>query len=179
MNTTLTNERIGIADRFRLWYEYERDCNQKIVDMLRSVPRDEVDSRAYRRAVDLFDHLLTARLIWLNRLGGCQAKPGEWFPKGAPLDELVEKQQEVERLWTDYLSQLDDEKVEGPISYTGHDGRTYEWKLEYLLTQLFGHAWYHRGQIALLADQAGGVTPDTDFIFWNVTAPTWDTPLPQ
>lgn len=163
----MTLEASGLVDRYRLWYEYERDCNAKIVGMLRSVPRDQVDTKAYRRAVELFDHLLTARIIWLNRLGGCTNKPGEWFPKGATLDELVEKQEETEELWTRYLSQLTDEGLAQTFRYSVQDGRTFEWKLEHLLTQVFGHAWYHRGQIALLIDQIGGVTPDTDFIFWN------------
>ena len=30
-----------LADRFRKWYEHERDCNSKIVGMLASVPEGE------------------------------------------------------------------------------------------------------------------------------------------
>jgi uncharacterized damage-inducible protein DinB len=32
---------------------------------------------------------------------------------------------------------------------------------------VFGHAWYHRGQIAMLVKDLGGETVDTDYIFWN------------
>lgn len=163
----ITQEKMSLADRFRLWYEYEQDCNDKIVGMLQSVPRDQVDRREYRRAVDLFDHMLTARLIWLSRLGGCCVKPGEWFPKDATLAELIDKREGAEQLWTSFLAELTDEDLAGAFRYSPSDGRTYEWTLDHLLTQLFGHAWYHRGQIALLVDQLGGVTPDTDFIFWQ------------
>jgi uncharacterized damage-inducible protein DinB len=41
------------------------------------------------------------------------------------------------------------------------------WPLVDLLTQVFGHAWYHRGQIAMLVKDLGGETVDTDYIFWN------------
>jgi hypothetical protein len=30
----------SLTDRFRRWYEYERDCNAKSLDMLASVPAD-------------------------------------------------------------------------------------------------------------------------------------------
>jgi uncharacterized damage-inducible protein DinB len=40
-----------------------------------------------------------------------------------------------------------------------------------MLTQVFGHAWYHRGQIASLVAELGGKAVDTDFIFWCKLAP--------
>ncbi len=33
---------------------------------------------------------------------------------------------------------------------------------------LAGHASCHRGQIALLVDQLGGETVDTDYVYWAV-----------
>ena len=53
------------------------------------------------------------------------------------------------------------------LTYTGGDGKRYRWRLLDLLTQVFGHAWYHRGQIAMLVNDLGGEAVDTDFIFWN------------
>jgi uncharacterized damage-inducible protein DinB len=40
-----------------------------------------------------------------------------------------------------------------------------------VLTQLFGHAWYHRGQIAQLVAELGGKAVDTDYIFWCKLTP--------
>lgn len=39
--------------------------------------------------------------------------------------------------------------------------------VEDILTQLFGHSWYHRGQIALLVRACGGQPAETDFVFWT------------
>ncbi|MGC3966918.1 MAG: hypothetical protein QM775_05970 [Pirellulales bacterium] len=38
--------------------------------------------------------------------------------------------------------------------------------MEGTLTQVFGHAWYHRGQIAQLVAMLGGKAVDTDYILW-------------
>jgi uncharacterized damage-inducible protein DinB len=35
-----------------------------------------------------------------------------------------------------------------------------------ILTHLFGHSWYQRGQIAGLVRAIGGEPPVTDFVFW-------------
>jgi uncharacterized damage-inducible protein DinB len=35
-----------------------------------------------------------------------------------------------------------------------------------ILAQLFGHSWYHRGQIAMLVRAAGGEPAVTDRIDW-------------
>ena len=42
------------------------------------------------------------------------------------------------------------------------------WNILGQLMQLVGHSYYHRGQIALLVDQLGGTTTDTDYFYWMV-----------
>ncbi len=42
-----------MSDRFRDWYEHERDCNVKTVKMLRSVDSAKHGTAEYRRALDL------------------------------------------------------------------------------------------------------------------------------
>jgi uncharacterized damage-inducible protein DinB len=73
----------------------------------------------------------------------------------------------IEQRWTAYLVRLTDADLAADFVYTGGDGRRYRWRLLDLLTQIFGHAWYHRGQIAMLVKDLGGEAVDTDFIFWN------------
>ena len=46
------------------------------------------------------------------------------------------------------------------------DGRRFRWDVEGVLTQTFGHAWYHRGQIATIVNGLGGKPVDTDYIYW-------------
>src|SRR5205085_10886522 len=55
-----------LADRFRRWYEYERDCNAKTLAMLASVPAERRTTPEFRKAVDRMAHLVAARQRWLH-----------------------------------------------------------------------------------------------------------------
>ena len=50
----------SLADRFRRWYEYERDCNAKTLTMLASVPADRRGTPQFERAVGRMAHLVAA-----------------------------------------------------------------------------------------------------------------------
>lgn len=157
---------LSFAERFRNWYEYERDCNAKCLKMLDSVPPDARSSPQFARAVGKMAHMVAARHAWLYRLGGVADLPAGVFP-ATPLEELPAAVRAIEERWTAYLARLTDAELARDFEYTGRDGRRYRWRLLDLLTQVFGHAWYHRGQIATLVKDLGGEPVDTDYIFWN------------
>ena len=159
-----------LADRFRQWYEYERDCNAKSLEMLASVPNENRTAAEYQKAVDRMAHLVTARQRWLYRLGHWAELPAI-FPKGTALADLSPKIAETEAAWVAYLSRLDDSELARELDWESPDGRRYRWNVEGVLTQTFGHAWYHRGQIAQLVAKLGGKAVDTDYIFWSKPTP--------
>jgi uncharacterized damage-inducible protein DinB len=153
-------------DRFRLWYDYERDCNAKVIKMLESVPGANRSSPQFARAVGKAAHLVAARHMWLYRLGICRDKPDDWFPP-TTLEQLPAAIADVERRWVAYLAGLTEDNVLADIEWIGYDSKRRRWPLMDLLTQIFGHAWYHRGQVALLVKDLGGEPVDADYIFWN------------
>lgn len=155
-----------LADRFRYWYEYERDCNSKSLAMLASVPEDRRSTPEFQKAVGRMAHLLAARQRWLNRLGHW-AHPPEVFPQGTSLDDLSGMVAATEAAWVQYLSKLDEAELAREFEWQFPDGRRYRWNVEGVLTQVFGHAGYHRGQIAQLVAGLGGKAVDTDYIFWS------------
>jgi len=157
---------LSFLERFRHWYEYEKDCNRKALQMLQSVPIASRSSASFPRAVGKMAHLVAARHMWLYRLGVVEDRPESWFPPTA-LAQLPAAIHAIECRWTEYLEQLSDADLEAEFTYAGSDGNQYRWRLLDLLTQVFGHAWYHRGQIAMLVKDLGGITVDTDFIFWD------------
>ena len=157
---------LSFAERFRSWYEYERDCNSKSLKMLQSVPPEARASSQFTRAVGRMAHLVAARHMWLFRLGVVADRPESWFPP-MTLEQLPAAVEAIEQRWTAYLARLTDADLAADFVYTGSDGRRYRWRLLDLLTQVFGHAWYHRGQIAMLVKDLGGEAVDTDYIFWN------------
>jgi uncharacterized damage-inducible protein DinB len=155
----------SLADRFREWYEYERDCNAKSLAMLASVPVERRTAAEFQKAVDRMAHLVVARRRWLYRLGGWPASPG-LFPQGTPLTDLPALIADTEAAWVTYLGRLDEAELARTLEWEAADGKRYRWNVEGILTQVFGHAWYHRGQIAQLVASLGGKAVDTDYILW-------------
>ena len=155
----------SLTDRFRRWYEYERDCNAKSLAMLSSVPIDRQDTPEFQKAVGRMAHLVAARRRWLGRLGHWQDPPTTPFPQ-ASLADLSTMVADTEAAWVAYLARLDDADLEREVEWQALDGRRYRWNIEGILTQTFGHAWYHRGQIAQLVTGLDGKAVDTDYIFW-------------
>lgn len=159
-----------LTDRFRRWYEYERDCNAKSLAMLESVPAARRQTPEFEKAVARMGHLVAARQRWLQRLGHWPETPS-LFPIATALADLSERVDRTEAAWSEYLSRLEEGELERTIEWTANDGRRYRWDVEGILTQVFGHAWYHRGQIAQLVAGLGGKAVDTDYIFWSKLQP--------
>jgi uncharacterized damage-inducible protein DinB len=155
-----------MIERFRRWYEHERDSNAKCLAMLASVPEEKRSQPFYQKAIDKMAHLVAARHRWLFRLGVLSTQP-EIFPKETKLSDLPALVESVEHAWVNYLNTLDDAKLAQKFEYNTPDGKRMRWDLESLLTQTNGHAWYHRGQIAMLVAELGGKAVDTDYIFFQ------------
>jgi uncharacterized damage-inducible protein DinB len=111
-------------------------------------------------------HILAARRRWLHRLGHLADMPAA-FPTGVGLAELPAMAADTEAAWSAYLARLDDAELARVLEWEMADGKRYRWDVEGVLTQTFGHAWYHRGQIAQLVAMLGGKAVDTDYIFWS------------
>ena len=157
---------LSLPDRFRNWYAYERDCNAKTLAMLESVPPERRADRNFQRAIDKFAHLIAARQVWLHRLGHWPQHPKTFWPTGTTLVDLLPRVAAIERAWTTYLANLTDANILDEFTFTTSTGDRCKWNVLDLLTQVFGHAWYHRGQIAILVNDLGGKAVDTDYIFW-------------
>lgn len=162
-----------LIDRFRRWYDHERDSNAKCLAMLESVPVDKRND-SFQRAVDKMAHLVAARQRWLFRLGAWPEQPAI-FPKGSSLADLSMQLAKTESAWVNYLGKLDDSALAREIQWTTPDHKTFQWNLEGILTQVNGHAWYHRGQIAMLVADLGGKAVDTDYIFFAKLQPLQTT----
>ena len=156
-----------ITDRYRRWFEYEKDAHAKVLMALHAVPAAERSSPGFQKAVDLVAHMLAARRLWLFRLGAAAVPPSELFPAGTPVESLRAGADEVEAAWDGYLAALDDGAAATFFEYQSVEGERYRNRVEDILAQLFGHSSYHRGQIALLLRSGGHEPAVTDFLFWT------------
>jgi uncharacterized damage-inducible protein DinB len=155
-----------IIDRFRQWYDYECDSNAKALAMLDSVPIESRAKPEYAKALAKMGHLAIARKMWLFRLGHGEAAKNP-FPEINGVEEIRELLSPVEAAWKSYLQTLTEADLAREFEYIGWDKKNYRWTVEGVLTQTFGHAWYHRAQIATLVASLGGKAMDTDYVLWS------------
>jgi uncharacterized damage-inducible protein DinB len=156
-----------LAGQIQRWFDYEKDSHRKVLASLQTVPVDERGSHSFQKAVNLMGHLIAARRMWLHRLGASTIVPANLFPSDMAVDDLTGELAAMERDWSDYLDGLDERKLERVVVYRSIDAGWFQNRLADILTQLFGHSLYHRGQIASLVRAAGGEPAATDFIFWS------------
>lgn len=155
------------ADQYRRWFEYEKDSHAKVLASLHSVPSERRKDAAFQKAVELLAHIVEARQIWLWRIGIAKQAPGDFFPEGLSLEELAGRMDTMHTAWQKYFDRLDDAEVARTFDYESYEGDPYRNTIDDVLTQLYGHSLYHRGQIASLVRAAGGEPAATDFIFWT------------
>jgi len=152
--------------RFQRWYAYEKDSHAKALASLDTVPADKRSSPEFDKAVALLAHLVAARKLWLYRMGGSPELPKDIFFDSPSLDWVRDSLERMEADWSRYLSNLSDADLERVFEYKSLEGQPFRNTIVDVLTQLFGHSWYHRGQIATLVRNLGGTPAITDFVFW-------------
>lgn len=153
------------AEKYRRWFEYEQDSNAKVLASLQAVADPLRGMPQFQKAIDLLAHLIAARNMWLYRLGyGNQ--PLELFPAETPLTRLPELLDDMQAAWRSYFESLTEAELARRFEYASYDGPRFSNTVEDVLTQLYGHSLYHRGQIAMLLRSIGAEPAPTDFIYW-------------
>lgn len=115
------------------------------------------------KAVALFGHILNAQYIWHGRIAGLDIKGIPVFPE-PNLEGFSHKIEELSLFWRRLLDTLTDESLGNPVDYTTTQGVRFSTSTGDMLTHVFLHSAYHRGQIALAIRADGSVPAITDFI---------------
>ena len=155
----------SLSDRYRLWFDHERDSNTKMLAMLESIPAANRTGPDYTKALEKAAHIALARKLWFYRLGKLSSPPANLFP-AMSVEEMKPLFVEMENEWAAFFATLTDDDLAKPIEYV-RQGLKLRYTLEAALTQTNGHAWYHRGQVGMLVAKLGGTFVDTDFVFWH------------
>jgi len=152
-----------LLDHFNDLFRYDRWANEQVYPSFESIPADRRHGQAYERLMSLLPHNLIARRVWRWRiLGQPYDNPAAWFPP-MTVAETRALAAEVDREWEHYLAQLTDADLSREITYRTSDGAQRTRRLDILLTHVFNHATYHRGQIARLVTEHGGQRATTDY----------------
>ncbi len=147
--------------QYRELFEYEIDCNQKMVLMLETVPQDRRTDPLFQRAVSIADHLIACRNNWLIWMIKSDAQLAPWYDNKAKIEDLSAQFEEMHIAWSNYLGALTDEGLAEEMEIV--DGVLFRWYIEGQVIQLAEHAHYHRGQVTLIVDMLGGKVMDTDY----------------
>ena len=153
-------------EHFQRWYTYEKDSHAKVLASLDTVPTDRRTSPEFGKAVALLAHMVAARQLWLYRMGGSPELPKDIFFESPSLDWARNSLSRMEAEWSAYLEGLTDAELDRVFEYRSLEGQPFRNTVVDVLTQLFGHSWYHRGQIAMLVRSLDGTPAITDFVFW-------------
>lgn len=155
-----------LLDHFRELLAYDRWANDLALRSIDSIPADRRSGKAYDRLRALVPHNLIARRVWRWRIrGDAYENPTTWFP-ALTEEETRAIIAEVEPEWDDFLASLTDADLGRTVEFRTSDGTPHTGVIRHLLTHVFNHATYHRGQIARLVTEHGGRRADTDFFLF-------------
>jgi uncharacterized damage-inducible protein DinB len=155
-----------LVDRFRRWFEYEHDAHTKVLASFDTVSLDKRDLPEFRKAVSLLAHIVEGRRVWLGRMGVIHLTTDPLFPDESDVSHVAAEWRTVHELWARFLASADEKELARVFEYQSYDAGRFRNSVEEILTQMFGHSWYHRGQIAMLVRAAGGRPAATDFVYW-------------
>jgi uncharacterized damage-inducible protein DinB len=156
-----------LVEQYRHWFDYEKDTHRLVLASLETVPEEGRRSESFQKAMTLMAHIVAARQAWLYRFGGPVERPADLFPKDVKRDDLLAELESIERAWSDYFGRLDEAELARAFDYLTSEGTKFRSVVLDVLAHLYGHSFYHRGQIASLVRAAGGEPAQTDFIFWS------------
>lgn len=146
-----------MLDHFRRLLVHMRWADQRVLERL----REGADERTLR----LFAHVVGSARVWLTRLEGRDSSHLEVWPT-LDVEGCAAVAAEVHAGIEGYLDSLDEGLLNQPLAYRNQAGTQLSSHLADVLTHLFMHASYHRGQIALALRDGGREPVSTDFIVW-------------
>jgi len=148
--------RMNLTEHYEQLRSYDLWANREVLEALRRLPN------APSRCVEWLAHILAAEDVWLTRMKATAPTLAVW-----PALSLAQCDEQIERLgqgWSEYFTTKLPQGLDEMISYKNSKGESWNSKVRDVLTHVFLHSAYHRGQIAS-AMRAEGHTPAyTDFI---------------
>jgi len=145
-----------LIDHFRRQFAYNEWANREVLATL------EDTGGSLERPIQYVAHILSAELLWLNRLKRQRPTIAVW-PR-FDLAECASQLGKVSSAWNQYLQSLSSTELLGAASYTNSKGEGWSSTVQDILSHVLLHSAYHRGQIASTM-RANDQTPAyTDFI---------------
>lgn len=117
---------------------------------------------ADERSLELLAHILSAELLWLERIEQQPQSSAVW-PK-TTLENCVKQAKTMSPRWREFLAKSKDGDLVQKITYKNSKGEPWTSTIDDILTHVIMHSAYHRGQIASHMRAQGKAPAYTDFI---------------
>jgi len=145
---------MDLLQHYRQLSSYDEWANLEVIAALHNA------GRPLDRSLKFTAHIVAAEYVWLTRI---QQRPSPYavWPE-LTLEECGREVPVLAKSWKGLLAQH--EILDHSVRYKNSKGEMYDSLVRDILTHVFMHSAYHRGQIATDMRQ-NGVTPAyTDFI---------------
>lgn len=137
-------------------FKYDAWANEEALSSLRAMASPPA------RAVKLLAHILSAQVLWLERMKDVPQSLPVW-PEWK-LEEIQSRLPLLKREWKVFLGEKKAADLALRFQYTNTKGEHYSSTIGDTAMHVAMHGVYHRGQIALLVRDGGGEPAYTDFI---------------
>jgi uncharacterized damage-inducible protein DinB len=145
-------------------------ANQKIIDVILSLPEEkqlaEVPS-SFNSLNRTLLHMWDAESIWWQRMKLHErfVRPSDNF-KGTTQD-VVNGLMSQSHLWEGWMNNVSELMLEHVFEYRNDKKEQIKMPIWQMLTHIFNHGTYHRGQLINMLRQLGtDKLPSTDFFVW-------------
>jgi uncharacterized damage-inducible protein DinB len=145
---------MDLMEHYRQLASYDGWANREVARSLRACGSPPA------RSLQWLAHIVAAECLWLARLR-YETAPLPVWPE-LSLERCEEESEKISGAWRGFLA--GDLHLGQSISYKNSKGEPWTNSVADILTHVFMHSAYHRGQIAADVRQAGYTPAYTDFI---------------
>jgi uncharacterized damage-inducible protein DinB len=143
-------------EMLRQLYAYNYWSNKRVLSALEAANNT--------LATRYFSHILIAEKTWLRRLLRNEDNTGFNFWSSATLEDCEEMLEENKKAYDAFFVGLTEEKLKATATYKNSKGIEFTNTYREILTHVFFHSGYHRGQVAVALRASGDEPAYTDFI---------------
>lgn len=150
---------------------YHTWANQLLIDRVLKLPpelQEQTVSSSFPSLTKTFLHMLDAESIWWQRMKLLEVivRPSEGF--AGTCADAAKALTTQSKLWHEWLLQAQEYMLNHEFIYHTNKRETFKQPVYTVLTHIFNHGTYHRGQLVTMLRQLGADNiPGTDFILWS------------
>jgi uncharacterized damage-inducible protein DinB len=118
------------------------------------------------KILTLMSHIISAEIIWLNRIKNLPTSPFPLWEK-YKLSELLTMNMESSNNWLNFVEANRSESFSEMIDYKNIEGKSFETLLQDIMIHVVNHGTHHRSQVSNLLKEKGIDSPPLDFIVFT------------